>query len=282
MRTLPSPRSQASRPIRPCSPSSHAKSWRPPWTRWSWRCWPRPACWAAGRCVRGRAEVGDERGPGRSPAGPRPVRPARGRPGRASKGDHPVEARSPRRERRQWAVAHEIGEHTAHRLFGRLGVDPRETAEGARETVASHLAGLLLLPTEWFAADGNRCGWDLLTLKSRYSTASHELIARRMLECRPPVIISIFDHHRLHFRRSNLPGRVPAPSPAEIDCWRSVHDRNRPEQTNEGLRTIQCWPVHEEEWKREILRTEVEDYPVESRAPDGQVGDGGHEPSTST
>ena len=52
----------------------------------------------------------------------------------------------PRPERRQWAVAHEIGEHAAWRVFEALGVDPRETTPLAREEVANHLANRLLLP----------------------------------------------------------------------------------------------------------------------------------------
>jgi hypothetical protein len=163
----------------------------------------------------------------------------------------------PRAERQQWAVAHEIGEHAAHRVFRCWGVEPRETVPGAREVVASHLAGRLLRPPAWFTAGAAECGGDLIALKARFVTASHELIARRMLECRPPVIISIFDQRQLSFRRSNLPGRVPPPSSPEIECWRKVHDRNRPHQTNDGLRTIQGWPVHEEGWQREILRVEV-------------------------
>lgn len=169
----------------------------------------------------------------------------------------------PRLERRQWAVAHEIGEHAAHRVFAALCVDPRETVPNAREVVANNLAGRLLLPAEWFAADAVDCGWDLIELKSRYVTASHELIARRMLECRPPVIISIFDHCEVYLRRSNLPGRVPPPTPVEMECWQSVHDRNCSEQTCDGPRTVQGWPVHEEDWKREILRTEVEEFAVD-------------------
>jgi len=169
----------------------------------------------------------------------------------------------PRRERKHWAVAHEIGEHAAFRVFNCLGVDPRETLPGAREAAANHLAGRLLLPTEWFVPDAAACGWDLVELKSRYATASHELIARRMLECGPPAIVSIYDHRRLYFRRSNLPGRVPPPSSAELQCWQTVHEHNRPELTYEGLHTIQGWPVHEEGWRREILRTEVEEYCVE-------------------
>ncbi|MEA1952135.1 MAG: ImmA/IrrE family metallo-endopeptidase, partial [Planctomycetota bacterium] len=66
----------------------------------------------------------------------------------------------PRAERRQWAVAHEIGEHVAWRVFGRLGVDPREAGPDSRESVANQLAGRLLLPGEWFEADAVACGWD--------------------------------------------------------------------------------------------------------------------------
>jgi len=164
----------------------------------------------------------------------------------------------PRRERRQWAVAHEISEHVAHRVFALLLIDPREAAPNARERVAVHLASRLLLPGLWFAVDAPACNWDLLELKSRYATASHELIARRMLDFSPPVIITIFDHGELYFRRSNVPGQVPPPSPAEMASWESVHADNRPHRSVEGVRAIQGWPVHEPGWKREILRTEVE------------------------
>ena len=166
----------------------------------------------------------------------------------------------PRWERQQWAVAHEIGEHLAYRVFLKWGADPRETAPNAREAVANNMAGRLLLPTAWFAADGAKCDWDLLALKGRYRTASHELIARRMLECRPPVIISIYDHRRISFRRSNLPGRVPPPSTAEINCWREVHRQNHPLRTSKDAGLVQGWPIHEEGWKREILRMEMDEY----------------------
>ncbi len=166
----------------------------------------------------------------------------------------------PRFERRQWAVAHEIGEHAAYRVFARWGVDPRETQSNARELVANNLAGRLLLPTVWFAADAAACRWDLLELKARYITASHELIARRMLECRPAVIISIFDQQRLSFRRGNLPGPTPPPQPDEMECWREVHRRCCPFQAGPSYRRVCGWPVHEEGWKREILRMEIEEW----------------------
>ena len=34
--------------------------------------------------------------------------------------------------------------------------------------------------------------------------------------------------------------------------------RARPQPIDDGPRTVHGWPVHEPEWKREILRTEVD------------------------
>jgi len=164
----------------------------------------------------------------------------------------------PRGERCQWAVAHEIGEHAAQRVFALLAVDPRVVGPRGREEVANRLAGRLLLPSDCFQRDATSCGWDLAALKKKYATASHELIARRMLEQNPPVIITIFDHARVSFRQSNVPGRVPPLAAVESDCWRVVHEANRPDSARRQSLAVQGWPVHEPGWKREILRTEVE------------------------
>lgn len=165
-------------------------------------------------------------------------------------------------ERMQWAVAHEIGEHLAQRVFRTLQIDPREGGTAAREAVANSLAGRFLLPTPWFVEDGQECDWDLHRLKHRYQTASHELIARRMLDGCGPIVITIFDHGRVSFRRSNLPGRAPTPCPAEMQCWQAVHEHNRPEELAHQLLRIRGWPVHEEGWKREVLRTELDELAV--------------------
>jgi hypothetical protein len=166
----------------------------------------------------------------------------------------------PRFERWQWAIAHEIGEHAAYRVFARWGIDPRETVVGLREQTANQLACRLLLPTAWFVRDAMACGWDLPALKKRYDTASHELIARRMLECGQPIVISIFDCGRLSFRHGNLPGDAPPPSSVEMSCWRYAHLQARKRRICDGATTVQCWPVHENGWRREILRTEIAEW----------------------
>jgi len=162
----------------------------------------------------------------------------------------------PRAERLHWAAAHELGEHLAVRVYERLGLDPRIDGAGARESLANHLARRLLLPTRWFSADGIRLQWDLAALKARYTTASHELIARRMLEFEPPTIVSIFDQSRLYFRRANLGRQFPALCSDELRCWQQVHRRASPGQLRTGGLWIRGWPIHEPHWKREILRTE--------------------------
>src|SRR3972149_3106107 len=168
----------------------------------------------------------------------------------------------PRLERRQWAVAHELGEDAAHRVFAVLGVDPHEYSPRARKFVANQLAGRLLIPSLWFGKDAPACTWDLLELKQRYCTASHELIARRMLNFPPAVIITIFDQGRIIFRRSNFAGRIPPPMPDEMACWRLVHERNEAQRMEFGRNTVQGWPIHEDDWKREILRFAVEETEV--------------------
>lgn len=162
----------------------------------------------------------------------------------------------PRRERLQWAVAHEIGETCAYQVFDRLRVDPREAPAGAREMVANQLAGRLLVPREWFGQDARGCGWDLFELKRRYATASHELIARRMLDFSPRVIITIFDHARRTFRRGNLPGQLPPLGPPELAAWRAAHEQATPAVEDSPGCRAQAWPVHEPDWKREIVRSE--------------------------
>ncbi len=170
-----------------------------------------------------------------------------------------------RPERLQWAVAHEIGESVAYRVFAALGVRPDDAPENAREQVANHLASCLLLPRNWFAVDGPPLEWDLAALKQRYTTASHELIARRMLEMPPPIVVTLCDLGRVRWRRSNLAARPAKLLPEEAAVWRTAHESGEsasaildPERT--GLESVHAWPIHEPDWKREILRSVVAEW----------------------
>ena len=172
-------------------------------------------------------------------------------------------ADDPRPERRQWAIAHEIGEFVAHRVVELLGVDLEDIPPSGRERVANRLASCLLLPRRWFAADGRALGWDLLALKEIYRTASHELIARRMLDMSSPVIVTLFDQGQPQWRWSNVLRHPPQITPVEEQTWRDAFDGARATQYEgrdlpEGIDDLRCWSVHEPGWRREILRTGLE------------------------
>jgi hypothetical protein len=145
-----------------------------------------------------------------------------------------------------------------------LGVAPSDAAFSAREHVANRLAGCLLLPRQWLIADGAAVEWDLYALKSRYITASHELIARRMLDLPPAVIVTIADHGKITWRRGNSAARTPPMTPPERDAWRAAHELGQPARCEArelppGVEDVRAWPVHEPEWRREIVRTALAD-----------------------
>ena len=81
-----------------------------------------------------------------------------------------------------------------------------------------------------------------------------------MLECSPPVIVTIIDQGAVYFRRGNLPGRAPPLSTVEKDCWQAVHHDAQARRSRDGPLAVQGWPIHEAEWKREILRAEVAEW----------------------
>jgi hypothetical protein len=165
----------------------------------------------------------------------------------------------PRPEREQWAVAHEIGESLAEQVFRQLGIEPEDAPRQAREQVANGIAGRLLLPRDWFGADAAACGWDLLELKERYATASHELIARRMLDFSTPVIVGVYDQNRLVWRKTNAGNRVPKPSVQEFECRQQAHETGKVVSVS-GPPAVGVWPIHEKDWKREIVRVEIDEF----------------------
>lgn len=167
-----------------------------------------------------------------------------------------------RPEREQWAIAHEVGESVSWDVFSRLGVCGNDAPPNVREAVANRVASCILLPRRWFVADGRAFDWDLFELKDRYATASHELIARRMLEASPPIVITLCDQGRVVWRRGNTCSRPPQLLTDEHDAWQRAHATGLPtdellDPLSTGLDRVRCWPVHEPAWKREIIRCDI-------------------------
>lgn len=165
-----------------------------------------------------------------------------------------------RPERRQWSVAHELGETLVHKLFGEesgelSAMDPR-----MREHAANLAASRILLPSEWFREDAARFSGDLFELKRRYESASHELIAFRLLDLPQPVVITVFDQGKQTRRRGNTPARVPPLDRLEQECWLTVRRFHRTHEIAQDGRRVQGWPIHEPGWQREILQTSYDGW----------------------
>lgn len=166
----------------------------------------------------------------------------------------------PTEERHQWTVAHEIGEHLKAGLLERLGIPPEQTRAMAGESLANLFAYRLLVPTCWFADDAPAAEYNVLELKKRYRTASHEVVAWRLLDLPEPCIITIIDNEHISRRRSNAWPVRRQLAPAEQECMRRVHETGRSRLVRGSGWTVQGWPVHQSDWKREILRSRVEEF----------------------
>lgn len=182
--------------------------------------------------------------------------PQRGRAQRVGNARQIYVRDEPTVERHQWTVAHEIGEHLRPRVLEALGVEGTPTLG---ESLANLFAYRLLAPTCWFASDAPELAHDVVRLKKRYATASHEVVAWRLLDLPEPCVITIFDNNHLTRRRSNAWPVTRQAHPVEMQCQRYVNEYSRARRTQGEGWSVQGWPVHQADWKREILRSTYEE-----------------------
>jgi Zn-dependent peptidase ImmA (M78 family) len=164
----------------------------------------------------------------------------------------------PTEERHQWTIAHEIGEHFKVPLLEQLGAEAQETRAMVGESLANLFAYHLLVPACWFSTDAPQHSFDILELKKLYNTASHEVIAWRLLDLPQPCIITIIDNDHVSRRRSNAWPIRRELERVEKQCQEYVNHYSRPRLVSENGWTVQGWPVHQVDWKREILRSVVD------------------------
>ncbi len=163
-----------------------------------------------------------------------------------------------RLERQQWSIAHELGEIFAGNILNNEGSthDPGPDRLPIREQIASEIGTRLLLPEPSFSRLSLNSQFDLAIMKSLFSTASYELIARRLVGLQPNLVISMFDQGKL-IRRLSINGHVRRDlEDQERLCWQRCHAENAQIRIHGEHILTRCWPVHEPTWKREFLMTE--------------------------
>ena len=162
---------------------------------------------------------------------------------------------TPSPEAQQWTAAQAVGARLKPDLLRRLGLDPAFRTGLSGESLPDLLARRLLTPTSWFADDARGCGWDVPELKRLYATAGYEVVAWRLLDLPTPCVITIVDNGHIRRRRSNAWRVTRTLHPAERECQRYVNHYSRPRVVAADGWTVQGWPVHAPDWKREILRS---------------------------
>ncbi len=165
-------------------------------------------------------------------------------------------------EQQQWTVAQAIGDHLKPQLLQRLGFPPDQRPALMGESLPNLLAQHLLVPRDWLQHEARSCDFDLLELKRRFPTASHEVIAWRLLDLSEPCIITVVDNDHIHRRRSNAYRVRKELSEPEKECQRYVSRYSRPTVLRDQGWTVQGWPIHQADWKREILRSVVDEEAV--------------------
>ncbi|MGL4549802.1 MAG: hypothetical protein ACRC33_01335 [Gemmataceae bacterium] len=153
--------------------------------------------------------------------------------------------------RLQFLAAQAVGAHLKPIVLRRLGIEGRPML-GA--SVADAVASRLLVPTAWLVPEARASGYDLLALAAVFQTAGPELIAWRLLDLDAPCAITVIDNGRVEKRRANAFRPPRELTSAELACRLAVHRTSRPATVREDGWTAQGWPVHEVDWKREILR----------------------------
>ncbi len=161
-------------------------------------------------------------------------------------------------EGRQWTAALAIGARLKGDLLRRLGFDPGFRIGLSGESLPGLLARRLLTPIAWFADDARGCDWDVLELKRLYTTAGHEVVAWRLLDLPTPCVITVVENDHVHRRRSNAWRVSKTLQPVERECQRYVHTYSRPRVVAADGWTVQGWPLHRPDGKREILRSVVQ------------------------
>jgi predicted transcriptional regulator len=157
-----------------------------------------------------------------------------------------------RPERTQWSLAHEIGEAVASRLAADLLEDADELPP-RREQWANLFAARLLLPRDGFLPEADRLDGDLVSLKQLFPHVSHEQLLWGLLRLDVPTVASVFDQGRLTRRQGNTGGCVPLTS-WERAFWRGIHTSGRHDEETQADYCLQGWAIHEDPWRRELLR----------------------------
>jgi hypothetical protein len=162
-------------------------------------------------------------------------------------------------EQQQRAAAVGIAGLLLPEIYRKVGV----VAGSESKQFTAHVRGLtvarILIPGRLLRAALRDCKYDVPELHKRFSTASMEAVAARLLDLDDPCVIAVVDDGVVASRRAN---RMPANrklEAAEQECVDRVTELDLPHRARIGEWTAWGWPVPNRPFRRIILRAVRDD-----------------------
>lgn len=168
-----------------------------------------------------------------------------------------------RLERQHYSIAHELLErHLINENLNQLKLG-KITKEELHK-IANDYTRYILLPENSFEKNAMKLNYNLFSLKETFITASHELIARRLLDI-GNFIITIIDNNNIYLRKSatiSIPQNLTALEKKAYELALTTNQyyyiEDYLDDTKQTFLKTHSYPIIEKEFKRVILIGEIE------------------------
>ncbi|MBN9120473.1 MAG: hypothetical protein J0I06_15180 [Planctomycetes bacterium] len=162
-------------------------------------------------------------------------------------------------EQQQRVAADGIARLLLPDVYRKVGVVPGSESKQFTAHVRGLTAARILVPGRLLRSALRDCKYDVPELHRRFSTASMEAVAVRLLDLDDPCVIAVVDDGVVASRRSN---RMPVNRKlegAEQECVERVTELDLPHRARIGEWTAWGWPVPNRPFRRIILRAVRDD-----------------------
>ncbi len=161
-------------------------------------------------------------------------------------------ADSLKEESRQRLAAQAISQFLLPKVGDILGI---EDGERPPTSWVRALVERLMVPPLWFRDVWRDENGDFVKVLNRFAFTPLEIVAQRLLDDSEPTVLSIIDHGSLTHRASNGPRAGKVLWPLEKECFEYISHFSRTRRLSQGGMTVSGWPIHQSDWKKEVLRT---------------------------
>lgn len=162
-------------------------------------------------------------------------------------------------EQQQRAAADGIARHLLPEIYRKVGVAPGSESKQFAAHVRALTVARVLIPGRLLRTALRDCKYDVPELHKRFSTASMEAVAARLLDFDDPCVIALVDDGVVASRRGNRSAENRKLSGAEQECVDRVTELDLPHRARIGEWTAWGWPVPNRPFRRIILRAVRDD-----------------------